>query len=187
MNVYDFDQTIFHPDSSFCFFCYCLRHRTLAVSKCIPSAVFQFVSYQLHGRKDAQKLKEALFSYLNRIDNIDFLVDSFWKEHSDQIAAWYLEQKKEDDVIISASPEFLLHPAAEMLGVKLIATRMNPYTGKIKGKNCHDREKVRRFRELYPDAKVDEFYSDSLVDEPMARIAGKAFMVRGNERSAWPF
>ena len=187
MNVYDFDETIFHPDSSFCFFCYCLRHRTLAVSKCIPSAVFQFVNYLLHGGKDAKELKEALFSFLNRIDNVEYLVDSFWKEHSGQIADWYLEQKREDDVIISASPEFLLHPVAELLGVDLIATLMNPYNGKIKGKNCHDREKVRRFRERYSDAQIDEFYSDSFVDEPMARIAGKAFLVRGSKRTAWPF
>ena len=187
MNVYDFDETIFHPDSSFCFLCYCLRHRTLAVSKSILPSVYQFVSYQLHGRKDVQKLKEALFSFLNRIDNVEYLVASFWEEYSGHVADWYLEQKKDDDLIISASPEFLLQPVAELLGVNLIATPMNPYNGKINGKNCRDREKVRRFRELYPEAQVDEFYSDSYVDEPMARIARKAFLVRGNERSPWPF
>ncbi len=186
MNVYDFDKTIIHPDSSFSFFCYCARHYTLAVSKCVTSAVVQFVRYLAHGKSDAQQLKEALFSFLNRIDNIDFAVQKFWEKHAGQIAPWYLAQKKDDDIIISASPEFLLRPIVQKLGVTLIATCMNPYTGKITGKNCHDHEKARRFLELYPDSSVDEFYSDSLCDEPMAKLAGKSYLVRENERIPWP-
>lgn len=185
MNVYDFDQTIFHPDSSYCFICYCLRHRTLAFSRCLPSVMLESVRYILGGREDAKKLKESLFSFLNRIDNIDALVHEFWQSHDKQISSWYLRQKRADDIIISASPEFLLRPVADSLGVRLIATKMNPYNGKIKGKNCHDREKVRRFLEAYPDAVVDEFYSDSLCDEPMAKIAVKAFLVTGNVRRTW--
>ena len=186
MNVYDFDETVFHPDSSFCFFRFCLRHRTLAVSKCIPASALQFIIYLARGRQDAQKLKEALFSYLNRIDNVELLVQEFWARSFDGISSWYLQQKQPDDVIISASPEFLLRPAADRLGVRLIATPMNPYTGKIIGRNCHDHEKVRRFREQFPEATVDEFYSDSLSDTPLARLAVKAFLVKGNERNTWP-
>lgn len=186
MNVYDFDETIFHPDSSFCFFRYCLRHRTLAVSKCLPGALGQFLVYLAQGRKDAQRLKEALFSFLNRVDSPEQLAQDFWEENFGGILPWYLRQKRPDDVIISASPEFLLRPAADRLGVRLIATPMNPYTGKIVGKNCHDREKVRRFREAFPEATVDEFYSDSLSDAPMAALAERAFLVRGEERRPWP-
>ena len=187
MNVYDFDKTIFQPDSSFSFFCYCLRHNTLAVSKCIPSAAVQFIRYLIRGKSDAQELKEALFSFLNRIDNIDDLVHRFWEERVGQIVSWYLTKKQPDDLIISASPEFLLRPIAERLGVNLIATPMNPYTGKIRGKNCHGREKVRRFQESYPDTAVNEFYSDSLSDEPMAKLAQKAFLIRENECTPWLF
>ena len=186
MNVYDFDETIFHPDSSFSFFCFCARHNTLAVSKCIPSAVVQFFRYLIHGKSDARQLKEALFSFLNRIDNVEYYVQRFWEEHAGQIAPWYLAQKKPDDLIISASPDFLLRPIVQELGVNLIATRMNPYTGKITGKNCHDHEKARRLLELYPNVIVDEFYSDSRCDDPLAELAAKAYLVRGNERIPWP-
>lgn len=185
MNVYDFDETIFHPDSSYCFICYCLRHRTVAFSRCLPAVLFEYFRYIIRGKEDAKKLKESLFSFLNRIDNIEALVYEFWQSHEKQISSWYLRQKREDDLIISASPEFLLQPVADHLGVQLIATRMNPYNGRITGKNCHDREKVRRFLELYPDAVVGEFYSDSLSDEPMAQIAEKAFLVSGDERRIW--
>ena len=187
MNVYDFDQTIFHPDSSVCFICYCLRHRTLAVSKSLPSVLLRSSEYVLRGRKDATRLKESLFSFLNRIDNIDYLVHEFWGIYETQLAPWYLKQMSSDDVIISASPEFLLQPIADRLGVHLIATKMNPYNGRISGRNCHDREKVRRFLEYYPVEAVDEFYSDSLSDEPMARIAGRAYLVHGDAIKPWEF
>ena len=96
------------------------------------------------------------------------------------------EQKRSDDLIISASPEFLLRPAAERLGVSLLATPMNPYTGKIMGKNCHDREKVRRFLEHFERDSVENFYSDSLSDTPMAELARRAFLIKDHQCLPWP-
>ena len=89
-------------------------------------------------------------------------------------------------LIISASPEFLLQPAAQRLGVRLIATPMNPYTGKILGKNCHDTEKTRRYRELYEMETVHSFYSDSLSDSPMAGMAEEAWIVKDHQCYPWP-
>jgi phosphoserine phosphatase len=114
-------------------------------------------------------------------------VHDFWDEHRKNIAPWYLEQKRADDVIISASPEFLLRPISEELGVRLIATDMEPYTGRIRGRNCHDQEKVRRLRAAFPGETVEAFYSDSLSDTPMAEIAQHAFLVKGDQRIPWPF
>ena len=75
--------------------------------------------------------------------------------------------------------------AAE-LGVGLIATPMDKHSGKILGENCHDTEKVRRFREQYPDGHTERFYSDSLSDTPMAEIADEAFLVSKGKLSPWP-
>ena len=130
MNVYDFDQTIFKSDSSFCFILYCLRHYTRAVVSIIPSAVCRYIQYLACGHNDAKALKESLFSFLNRIDNVDQIVSEFWEENESGLQNWYLLQKHQDDVIVSASPVFLLEPVAAKLNVHLIATRMNPYTGK---------------------------------------------------------
>ena len=135
----------------------------------------------------AKKLKEALFSFLNRLDDVERIVEEFWNEHGGQVAAWYLQQKRPDDLIISASPEFLLRPMTDRLGVSLIATPMNPYTGKIAGRNCHDEEKKRRFLERYAVDEVEDFYSDSLSDTPMAKLGRRAFLVKGNERIPWTF
>ena len=119
-------------------------------------------------------------------EDVDAVVEDFWACHQDGIGAWYLRQKREDDIIISASPEFLLSPIARQLGVRLIATPMDKHSGKILGKNCHDTEKVRRFYEEYPNAHTEEFYSDSLSDTPMAEIADRAFLVKKGSLSPWP-
>ena len=186
MNVYDFDETIFVPDSSYCFVRFCMRHYPRAVFKILPGALWQFILYLREGRKDAGKLKESMFSFLNRVDNVERIVEEFWEENFGRIEPWYLQQKRSDDLIISASPDFLLRPAAEKLGVSLIATPMNPYTGKIHGKNCHDREKVRRFLERYDAGSVENFYSDSLSDTPMAALARSAFLVKDHRLFPWP-
>ena len=99
-----------------------------------------------------------------------------------------MEQKKTDDVIISASPEFLLSPVCKKLGLKyLIASRVDKNTGKYNGINCHGKEKVRRFYEEFGETDVEEFYSDSYSDTPMAEIANKAFMVKKDEITPWDF
>ncbi len=187
MNCYDFDQTIFFPDSSYLFVMHCLRRYPRAVMKALPQTSAKLLR-KLFGMADTKELKEQVFSFLPWLDDVDRIVEEFWEENFDAcIADWYLEQRRDDDLILSASPEFLLRPATERLGVQLIATRMDRHTGEIIGKNCHDYEKVTRFYREYPDAHVDAFYSDSLSDSPMARLADKAWLVKDRQTlSPWP-
>ena len=150
MNTYDFDQTIFHPDSSYCFVMFCLRHYTRAVLHALPGTIAVGCAWLLK-KAETKELKEQVFSFLPWLPGVEAVVHDFWDEHRKNIAPWYLEQKRADDVIISASPEFLLRPISEELGVRLIATDMEPYTGRIRGRNCHDQEKVRRFLKVLQD------------------------------------
>ena len=186
MNTYDFDKTIFYPDSSACFYKYCLKKYPAAVIKSLPKSAVKAVLYAI-GKIKTKELKEQVFYFLNYMDDVDSAVISFWNENMDGIGEWYLKQKRNDDIIISASPYFLLEPICKKLGVSLIATPMDKKTGKIVGNNCHDVEKVRRFYEEYPDAHTENFYSDSLSDSPMAEIADKAFMVKKHKLSPWPY
>lgn len=185
MNVYDFDQTVFYPDSSYCFVMYCLRHYPRAVLSGLPRVSLTGLKYWL-GKTDIKEIKESMFSFLPLLENVEQVVEDFWKEHRDHLEGWYLRQKRPDDLILSASPEFLLRPICDDLGVSLIATNMDPCTGLIRGLNCHDEEKVRRLRLEYPDAEVESFYSDSLSDTPMSRIARRAFLVKRGSFQSWP-
>lgn len=185
MNVYDFDQTVFFPDSSYCFVTYCMIKYPRAALRAAPGVARTFFRFLMR-KKETRELKESVFSFLRDLPDVDAAVAEFWEKHRDRLEAWYLKQKREDDLIISASPEFLLRPIAEELGVRLIATVMDKQNGRILGKNCHDKEKVRRFREVYPEGRVEEFYSDSLSDSPMAALADRAFLVKRGVISSWP-
>lgn len=185
MNVYDFDQTIFQPDSSYCFVMYCLRHYPRAVLHSLPGISLTGIQ-ALRKQAETKELKEQAFSFLPWLDDVERIVAEFWDEHRNHLESWYMNQKRSDDLIISASPDYLLRPICEELGVSLIATPMNPYTGKIQGLNCHDEEKVRRFRLAYPDGKIENFYSDSLSDSPLARLAHQAYLVKKGQLSPWP-
>lgn len=185
MNTYDFDKTICVKDSSVTFYKYCLKKYPAAVWRTIPATLRKAAAY-IAGRISTKELKEQLFSFLRYIDDIDSVVSDFWQEKFYMVGDWYLRQKRDDDIIISASPEFLLAPAAARLGVGLIGTVMDKKTGRITGENCHDREKVKRFYAQYPDAHTECFYSDSLSDSPMAEIADKAYLVKNGTLSPWP-
>ena len=113
-------------------------------------------------------------------------VERFWLTHDKNLKDWYFAQKREDDLIISASPEFLLEPLMKRLELTMIASRVVAETGVYEGLNCHGEEKVRRMRELYPETEIDGFYSDSKSDTPLAKLARSAYFVTGDEISTFP-
>ena len=130
--------------------------------------------------------KQKFFAFVKHIDNIDRAVVEFWDKNERKIHKWYLNMKKPSDVIISASPEFLLEPICNRLGIgTLMASRTDKHTGQFDGKNCHGEEKVVRFRMLFPKDEVDEFYSDLYCDTPMARLAKRAYIVKGERLKPW--
>ena len=153
--------------------------------RALPAATFAGVQHMFK-QADTRALKEKIFSFLPYLEDVDRIVQEFWEEKSGGVQDWYLRQRRDDDVIVSASPEFLLRPLTDRLGVRLIATPMDRHTGRIIGKNCHDYEKVFRFRAEYPEARPEAFYSDSPSDLPMARFADKAYLVKKEKIIPWP-
>lgn len=185
MNVYDFDKTIYYNDSTSDFYMFCLK-RHPAIAKHFPKTMLAFIKYLLRINTKTQ-FKEVMYRFLLEVDIEKDLAD-FWETHKHKIKPFYLEHKNEDDVIISASPEFLLEPICKQVGINyMMASIVDPKTGKYTGINCHGKEKVRRFRERFGDAKIDEFYSDAYCDTPLAEIAEKSFMVKGDKISPWKF
>lgn len=186
MNVFDFDKTIFFPDSSAEFIKYCLRRYPRYFKANIGGIASSAMQYAAGGKSDPTPLKEQLFSFLRFVPEAEKLAEEFWSAHIDGIAHWYRDISRDDDLVISASPEFLLRPISKKLGFELIATQMDPHSGQITGRNCRGEEKVRRFREKYPDGVIDDFYSDSLSDLPLAKLAKRAFIVkRGKDLIDW--
>ena len=184
MNVYDFDKTVRRGDSTVHFTLWCLRHHprtALSLLGTLPKAL----GWKL-GLCSLTAFKRRLFRYLRYVPDMDAELAAFWQAEEKLLRPWYLAQKRPDDVIISASPEFLLRPMCEKLGVMLLASPVDARTGEFSGANCQGAEKVRRFYAAFPRGHAEAFYSDSLSDTPMAQEADRAFLVRGDRLSPWP-
>ena len=184
MNVYDFDNTILKGDSTARFYAYCLI-RTPKMLLRLPGLLWGALFVL---RKDKQRFKQNMFGFLRDLKDPEGAVEAFWNKNIRRVKPFYLQNRRGDDVIISASPEFLIKPALARLGsAAALASPVDIFSGLYHGRNCHGEEKVRRFRERYPDAEIDEFYSDSHSDDPLAKMAKRAYLVKGEKIVAWEF
>jgi HAD superfamily phosphoserine phosphatase-like hydrolase len=187
MNAYDFDKTIYDGDSTADFYLFALkRHKKILTLA--PSLLAAFVRFYVFKKGTKTEFKEKMYRFL-RFCDLEKDLEDFWKINQSKIKEFYIKQQRDDDVIISASPEFLLKPICKSLGIKhLIASRVDCKSGIYDGINCHGKEKVRRFyEELGENTKIYSFYSDSYSDTPMAELAENAFIVKKDKIIKWQF
>lgn len=183
MNVYDFDHTIYRGDCTLDFLRFCTRRHPSSL-RAMPQILVTAVLFQ-SGKCTREVFKETFYGFLRYVPDVKSEVQKFWNTHMRKCMPWYEKQKREDDIIISASPDFLVSVACARLGVRWIASRVDEKTGKLLGANCRGEEKVRRLSQEYPEAKVECFYSDSVSDEPLAAIAAYPFRVRRGRAEEW--
>ena len=184
MRVFDFDNTIYDGESAFDMFFYYLKKDFRGVFKFVPKFIEGFIKYKRHIITiDEVKSDYALFikEYFKRIDNIEEDFERFWDIHEKNIKPFYAEIQKEDDVILSASPYCLLSVMTKRLGIKnVISSELDAVTGEI-GEICYHDNKVKMFKAVYGDAKIDEFYTDSISDKPIMDISKTVFLVDGKK------
>lgn len=187
MRVFDFDGTIYDGESLFDLYLYSARHDP-KVFRYIAPVLRYAIKYKL-GRATLEqmehgvsKVAEGYLTELNRskrVASIEQLVEDFWNRNYSRIKPWY--HPEPDDVILTASFDLTVGEACRRLGVRhLAASEVDLATMKVTYLNFNT-NKTKRFRELYgPDAVIDEFYTDSIFDQPMIDMARHAFMVKGN-------
>lgn len=178
INIYDFDHTIYDGDCTLDFYFYCIKRKPiLALTALKP--IFAACLFLLK-IKSREYFKEAFYtSFLPRIAASELLPD-FWDAHIHKVKSFYIKQKKSSDLIISASPRFIVQYAAKYLGARLIASEVDQKTGRLLSKNCRGEQKVTMLREsniLKANDTIQSFYSDSLSDAPLAALAKKKFIV----------
>ena len=183
MNVYDFDGTIYDGDSTMDLYRYCLKRRPYIVF-CLPGQLIARSRFK-KGRIDRTQLKQSYYRFFRYMD-MERMSKRFWDANVGKIYLWYRDVQKDDDVVISASPEFHIREICSRIGIKnVIASKVDIRTGECLGPNCRDEEKVRRFREVFGDAEIDEFYSDTDHDLPLASLAKKAHLVKDGTVEDW--
>lgn len=182
--LFDFDGTISSSDSFLLFLWYADKFKV--VRTCV-SSVPQIVLYKL-GRYPNQKMKETFLEVLfagKQFDELQrtseqychdilptIIRPGFW-----QRLAWH-QQRGDEVVVVSASPEFMLEPWCRSHGLGLIGTEVETdnlgrLTGKIAGKNCMGHEKVRKLRRHHDIDRYDTLfaYGDTRSDLPMLELA----------------
>ena len=183
MNIYDFDGTLYGGDSTIDFVLYSFKKHP-SLLRFLPT---QAMAFALHALKKLDKtaMKERFYRIFTGYD-AEGLLDEFWDLHQHKIFPWYPGQQEETDIVISASPEFLLKPICARLGIKtLMASRVDPKTGQYTGLNCWGPEKVRRLEEQTGYTHCDKFFSDSYSDTPLAEIADEAFLIKKGKICPW--
>ncbi len=181
MNVYDFDNTIYGGESVFDFYIYCVR-RYPGLIKYVFIILFSWVKYKLLllSRERLMFLAEKYASeFFRRVNNLEELVSGFWDKNQKKIRKFYLKNRRDDDVIISASVSFLLEDICSRLGIRhCICSRVDTATGRVEAL-CFRQNKPGFFKDRFPNGKIENFYSDSMNDAPMMRIADRAYLVKG--------
>ncbi|MDR0884411.1 MAG: haloacid dehalogenase-like hydrolase [Oscillospiraceae bacterium] len=185
MNVYDFDNTIYDGESGLDLFLFYLR-RYPDIIQYAPKVIAATIRYKRH----KITIEEALTRYtiyietfLRRLPDPQGDMERFWDKHQHKIKPWYEDIRRPDDLIISASPEAELSVICRRLGInQFLGTRVDEETMTITHFNFRE-NKVKYFREQYPDAVIDTLYTDSYNDRWLMDIATHVVLVKGDKQT----
>ena len=132
-------------------------------------------------------MQREFFGYLTMVDNFDEEIERYWDKNEKKIAPWYLAQKRPDDLIISASPDCIIGPIAKRLGVNHMATEFDRKYGVFLNNLMYAQEKAQYMID-HGFPLIENFYSDSLADTPLALCAEKAHLVKNKASTVvdWP-
>lgn len=183
MNVFDFDNTIYDGETLVDFTMYYVKTDP-KIWKYIPKLL-------LIAFKDAAHLftvDEAIKAYASFLEGYYIHIKTFkedavkfWDKNECKIKPWYEKVRRDDDIIVSGSLDFLLDEIMGRMGIKnYVGSSIDEKTGKFK-RLCFLENKVKIFKELYPDAHIDNFYTDSMNDKAMMDLADHVYFVTGDK------
>ncbi len=186
MNVYDFDGTIFPGDCSIGFCFWCMKRHPKMYFTFFPKMMKNLFLRKI-GKMPEYQVQRKFFGYLTMVDDFEEQIERYWDKNEKKISAWYLAQKRSDDLIISASPDCIIEPIAKRLGVNFMATEFDRKHGFFLNNLMYAKEKARYIKDKgFP--VIDNFYSDSLADTPLALCAEKAYLItnKASKVNDWP-
>lgn len=183
MNVYDFDNTIYKGESGVDLFLYFLKRDPKLITA-LPWAISCIAKYkatQMTLDDVLDKYAGVIEGYAAKIDDIEGNVTKFWDKNIKKIKPFYFEQRQDDDIIISACVDVVLEEICQRIGIKnYVGSEVDLDKRKLIN-FCYRENKVKVFKEKFPDAEIDNFYTDSYNDQPMIDLAKNAYLVKGDK------
>ena len=123
MNVYDFDETVFTGDSEDHFFAYLEKKPGFRLVNWKYKCYNFLVSSKLMTKT---KARQHQYAFLKRMENLEQTLEDYWDTQIKFMKPWYLKAKRDDDIIASATPEFLMVPIMKRLRLKNLAPASRP-------------------------------------------------------------
>lgn len=184
VNVYDFDNTIYDGETLVDFILYYIR-RDAKIWKYIPRLLVIAFKDACH-LFTVEEAIEAYASflegyYVTKTDSFAESVVDFWNKKEKRIKPWYETVRKESDIVVSGTTDFILEEIMKRMNIKnYVGSSIDKDTGKFT-RLCFLDNKVKIFNELYPDCHIENFYTDSMNDKPMMDIADHVYLVKKNK------
>ncbi|MDR2526218.1 MAG: haloacid dehalogenase-like hydrolase [Oscillospiraceae bacterium] len=180
MNVYDFDNTLYSGESGVDLFFFYLKKRPSLV-RFAPWVGVGILRYKLHMidmDTFTRRYAWVVERFLSGIQNYAADAREFWDLHESGIRDFYKPLHREDDLVISASPEQSLREICGRMGIqRWIGTRINEETNALEF-ICFRENKVKAFRAQYPGERIENFYTDSMNDKPLMDLAEHVFFLK---------
>lgn len=183
MNVFDFDNTVYDGETLVDFIIYYILH-DIKIWRFIPKLLFIWMKDSLH-LFTVEQAVEAYASFLEgyyvHIKTLDEDTVKFWDKHEKKIKPFYETIRRDDDVFVTGTTDFIFDEIARRMGIKnYITSAVDRKTGKFT-RLCFLENKVKLFREAYPDAEIENFYTDSMNDKSMMDISKNVYLVKGSK------
>jgi phosphoserine phosphatase len=131
---------------------------------------------------EKEKLLKKINNYMKIMvmdeDELNKLVKKFWKKKIHKLDRKMLRRIKKEDVIITAGPDFLIHGIKKLLNTdNIISSEIDTEKIEVKYFNFGD-NKVKRYKELYGNRRIDCLYTDSYNDKALMDISDKVYIVK---------
>lgn len=182
MNVYDFDNTIYQGESGVDLFLGYLKKEPRLLAK-LPMAIkciYKYKTGKMSLDDVMDKYAGVVEEFAQSIEDLEGDVIDFWDKNSSKIKPFYLRQRQDDDIIISACLDVVLEEICRRMNIKHFVGSKTDLENRKLINFCFRENKVKAFKEKFPDAEIDNFYTDSLNDQPMIDLAKNAFLVKGD-------
>lgn len=179
MKVFDFDNTLYHGESSLEFGFYLFK-KNLKVFFWIPKMLLGLLRYKkcLISREEIiNQTNDFMQIIISSKKEVEDMAYEFWKKNEKYLHQELICTIEEDDVIITASPSFLLEPIKDKLKTSNIICSEIDLANRRVVNLIFGEYKVKAYHEKYGDKIIDSFYTDSYNDKSMMDISKNVFLV----------
>lgn len=180
MKAFDFDDTLYRGESSIDYVLFMIK-KNKKIILWIPKILFGLIQYKLcliSKEKIENQINDFLKFVIKDKEEIANQVREFWEKFSRNLNQELINTITNDDVIITASPSFLIEGIKNRLGTaNLICSEFDLDKKCVLYFNFGE-NKVKKFYEVHGNSKIECFYTDSYNDKSMMDISDKVFLVK---------